>query len=111
MRGGTPPSLTANPRSEGTARSACGCDGSSSLSSRDEVHPGSAGKSVLPSPSLSRPSTQRGTSASLTSLAEAHPGSAGKSAFPSPSLSTPSPHAGGPLSVVSRYELQLGSSG
>src|SRR3990170_4506464 len=77
-----------------------GGGGSVSSVSEASAHPGSSGKSVRPSPSLSAPSEHwgggggGGGSVSSVSEASAHPGSAGKSVKPSPSLSAPSEHCG-----------------
>src|SRR5450755_350913 len=74
---------------------AAGLSVNSSLSDA-EVQPGSSGKSVLPSPSLSRPSEHCGDGRlfSVSSSALTQPGSSGKSTRPSPSLSMPSLHCG-----------------
>src|SRR3954463_4207955 len=76
-----------------------------SSSSVRPVQPGSAGKSTLPSPSLSVPSAHAagggggggggGAFVSSSSFRPVQPGSAGKSTLPSPSLSVPSAHAAG----------------
>src|SRR4051794_25626612 len=78
-----------------------------SSSSLVEVHPGSVGKSILPSRSLSLPSAQAAGSGipidvfvSSSSAADVQPGSAGKSILPSPSLSLPSAQRAGAGGVV-----------
>ena len=91
----------------------------SSLSSAD-WQPGSAGKSILPSRSLSAVSPHcggggGGASVSSLSSAETQPGSAGKSILPSRSLSIVSAHCCGggvgSVSSLSVAETQPGSVG